>query len=309
MPTRTGALSAANLTRAVAGALAGLAILVGVQAGAAPVVVVDIPDVVIFGLLTALFFLAEYSLLNVEFRREAHSLTLAGVPVMLAVLLAPAHTAVLARVLGALAALLLQRISWDKVFFNISSYALEVAVSSALARLLVGSDDHLQAADFALVLVVVAAVDQAMSALVLWIIHLHGGVLDRPQIIRVLGSSLAMSVITAAFATAVVVLVGRAGLLGGVLVVLVTVVTAVAYRGYAATRRRHQSLELMHSFVADGVGAESVPVLTEQLLRRIRTLMNAGSAELRLFPEVPTGEATGRRPDEPAAGRLRSRCG
>ena len=67
---------------------------------------------------------------------------------------------------------------------------------------------------------------------------------------------------------------------------LVTAVATIAYRGYAATRRRHQSLELMHSFVADGVGAESVDVLIEQLLTRIRTLMNAGTAELRIFPPV-----------------------
>ncbi len=299
MSWRAGALSPAIVTRTVAAGLACLAVLVALQAGAGPIVVVDLPDVAVFTLLTVLFFLAEYSLLNVEFRREAHSLTLAGVPVMMAVLLAPTDTAVLARVLGALAALLLQRIAWDKVFFNISSYALEIAVGSALARLLVGSDDHLEALAFGVVLLVVSVADQAMSALVLWIIHLHGGVLDRPQIIRVLGSSLAMSVITAAFATAVIVLIGRAGLLGALLVVLVTAVAALAYRGYSSTRRRHQSLELMHSFVADGVGAESVTALTEQLLQRIRTLMNAGTAELRLFrPASDTSTSDG--PPAPA---------
>ncbi len=297
MSGRQWASNARYVTLAVAGVLGGLAAVIGWQAGSGPIVVLDLPDTAILAGLVALFFLAEYSLLNVEFRREAHSLTLAGVPVMLAVLLAPAHTAVLARVLGALAALLLQRIDWDKVVFNTASYAFEIAVSSALARLLIGSDDHLGADTFAIVLVVVVAVDQLMSGVVLWIIRLHGGHLGRRQIVRVLTTSVAMSVMTSSFAAAIVVLINRAGALGIELVVLVTVITSVAYRGYASTRRRHQSLELMHNFVADGVGAESVNALTEQLLRRIRTLMNAGSAELRIFAPEATPRALDGRPE------------
>lgn len=251
---RRQAFSAERLTLAVAVVLSGLAAVIGFTAGSGPIVVLKLPDALICGLLTVLFFIAEYSLLNVEFRRDAHSLTLAGVPMALAVLLAPAHTAVLVRVVGALAALLLQRIDWEKLVFNIASYAFEIAVSSALARLLVGENAHLGPGAFALVLMVVVTVDQGMSALVLWIIRLHGGVLGRRQAVGVLSMSFALSVMTSAFATTIVVLVGRAGPLGIELVVLVTLVATVAYRGYAATQRRHQSLELMHSFVAEGVG-------------------------------------------------------
>jgi len=281
------AFSAKNRTLALTGVLAGLAGLIGLQAGSGPIVALNLPDFLIVGILVILFFLGEYLFLNVEFRREAHSLTLAGVPVALAVLLAPAHTAILARVVGALAALLLQRISWQKLVYNIAGYAFEIGLSSALARILIGPGPHLGAGTFAVVLLVVVTVDQVMSALVLWIISLHGGPLGRAKVLGVLATSLALSLMTSAFAAAIVVLIDRAGALGVELVVVLTVVAFAAYRGYASTRRRHQSLELMHGFVAEGVGAESVTVLTEQLLTRIRTLMNAGTAELRIFEPSP----------------------
>ena len=281
--TRRRRLTAGSLTLVLAVTLASVAAFVGWQATSGPIVILKQPGLLIVGALVALFFLAEYVLLNVEFRRQAHSLTLAGLPLALGVLLAPAHTAVAARVVGALAALLLQRVNWQKLIYNVAGYAFEAAVSSAVARLIIGPAPQLGVGTFAVVLVVVMVVDQVMSALVLWIIRLHGGQLDRAQVRDVLVTSLVLSVLTSAFATAMVVLIARAGVLGVELVVVITVVAAVAYAGYASTRRRHQSLELMHSFVADGLGADSVTALIEQLLTRIRTLMNATTAELRLF--------------------------
>ena len=274
-------------TLLLAAALAAAAALIGVRPDSGPIVTLHQHDLLIAAALTVLFFSAEYVLLNVEFRRQAHTLTLAGVPLALAVLLAPAHTAVLARVVGALAALLLQRIDLEKLVYNIAGYAFEMAAAAALARAIAGGDHQLGIGTFAVMLAVLLVIDQLMNALVLWIIHLHGSELGRAQVRDVLATSLALSVMTSAFATAAVVLIDRAATLGVALVVVITGVAVAAYRGYAVTRRRHQSLELVHSFVADGVGAESVTALAEQLLSRIRTLMNAATAELRLFEPAP----------------------
>ena len=117
-----------------------------------------------------------------------------------------------------------------------------------------------------------------------------------------------MSVMTSAFATVIVVLISRDGALGVELVILVSLVAAVAYRGYASTRRRHQSLELMHSFVADGVGAESVNALTEQLLEphpHPDECRNRRTADLP--PEPAVRSRGGRSPG--AVGRLAGRGG
>lgn len=287
MARRGRVLTPTSLTLALTATLAGVAVIVGFRSGSGPIVHLNLPDFIIVGALMAMFFAAEYLLLNVEFRRQAHSLTLAGVPVALTVFLAPAHMAIVIRVVGALAALLLQRISWEKLAYNIAGYAFEIAVASALARMLVVPGLHLGEASFLIVLVVVVAVDQLMTALVLGIISLHGGPLTRAERVNVVTTSVALCLVATAFATVIVVLIERAGVLGIELVVLVTAVAFAAYRGYASTRRRHQSLELMHRFVAEGVGADSVTVLTEQLLTRIRTLMNAATAELRIFESGP----------------------
>lgn len=284
--------TAGTLTLALSGVLATAAAAIAVLTGSGPVVVLTQPHLVVVAALTILFFLAEYVLLNVEFRRQAHTLTLAGVPLVLAVLLAPPHTAVLARVAGAAAALLLQRVNWQKLLYNVAAYAFEVAVSTAVARLVIGPA-HLRAATFGAVLVVVLVVDQMMSGLVLWIIRLHGSQPDRTQVRDVLATSLLLSVMTSAFATAMVVLIDQAGVLGAELVAVLTVVAAGACHGYASTRRRHQGLELVHTFVAEGLGAASVTALTEQLLSRIRSLMNASTAELRIFEAAPEPRRTG----------------
>ena len=116
---------------------------IAARAGSAPVLRFGVPALAAHAAFIGLFFLSEQLLLNVEFRRQAHSLTLAGIPVMLAVLTAPTHTLVLDRVLGALLALLLQRISADKIVYNLSAYAFELAFTSAAARALIGPHPHL----------------------------------------------------------------------------------------------------------------------------------------------------------------------
>ena len=168
--------SARYVTLALALVLTGVAAVIGWRAGSGPIVVLDLPDLTVFALLVVLFFLAEYSLLNVEFRREAHSVTLAGLPVMLAVLLAPPHTAVLARVLGALAALLLQRIEWRQGRLQHCRLRLRNRCQHARWHSCWSGPTTISAHPSSpWSSMVVMVVDQAMSALVLWIIRLHGG--------------------------------------------------------------------------------------------------------------------------------------
>ncbi|MBV9594833.1 MAG: EAL domain-containing protein [Actinobacteria bacterium] len=250
--------------------------------GAAPPVSTDLPEPLLLATLCGLFFFAEHFLLNVEFRRQAHSLTLAGVPLVLAILTAPTHTIVLVRVIGSLTAFVIQRISLDKIAYNVSAYAFEAAVGSVVARNILGAHHRMDVYALLAVIAIVAAVDQLMSCLVLLVIRLHNGPMTRRDVITVLGPAAGLSAASSCFAFIVLVLLER-GVIGVVLVAVLLAVQTAAYRSHSATRRRHQALTLVHNFVADGVGTESLESLAAELLRRIRELLRAAHVELVLL--------------------------
>src|SRR4051794_39477907 len=146
--------------------------------------------------VTAPFYLAEQHWVSVEFRRESHSLTFAGVPLVLGVLFLPVHELVLARVLGSLIAFARQRPSPDKVAYNSAGYAFEAAVDATVLHALLGSHPHLGLGSAAVVLGVVAAVDQLMSALVLVVIRWHSGSMTLGQVADVLLYAAALCMLT-----------------------------------------------------------------------------------------------------------------
>ena len=237
--------------------------------------------------LAAGFVFGEMFLINFEFRRQAHSMTLGGVPLVLGVLLVPGYC-VLARVIGSLLAFTHQRIALNKAAYNCAAYAFEAAVDIAVLRHLLGVTKSLNAPAGVLIVVVVALVDQVMSCFVLLIIRLHNGPLSLKDAIEVLAPAGGLSVVASVFALAALLLFER-GLLGALVVVVLAGVGFMSYQAHAATRRRHQGLTLVHEFVAGGVGAESLEALAAELLARIRMLVRGSSTELLLLDGADPG--------------------
>jgi diguanylate cyclase (GGDEF)-like protein len=271
-------MNPARWTLCLSVALAASAAILTWRAGPAPILSVDLPPVVLVPLLVVLFFLFEQFLMNVEFRRQAHSFTLAGVPLFLGVLLVNPEALVLARVIGAGLAFALQRVRLDKATYNLAAYAFEAAADAAIVRLVL-SGHSLTLWSAVVALCCLALVDQLMSLFVLMIIRLHDGPMNAREMtqVHVLGAGL--SVIASLFALNVIILLER-GSLGAALVVLLLGLGSASYRAYALTRRRHQSLTLVHEFVTGGVGAESLETLADELLTRIRRLLRATTAEV-----------------------------
>jgi len=296
--TRGGA---ARWTLILSAILAAVAVGLTWHAEAPPILVLNkVPAVLLAPALAALFLLAEQFLMNVEFRRQAHSLTLAGVPLVLGVLLVPPQTLVIARVSAAMVAFVLQRINVDKMLYNGAAYACEAALDATIIHLWLQPMPRVDFWTAVVVLVVIAGVDQLMSLLVLSLIRLHNGPLSGREIADVLVSAAALSAVASAFAVIVLLLLGN-GALGAALVVLVIVVGAGAYRGHASTRRRHQALTLIHEFVSEGVGAESLEQLAGQLLSRIRQLLRAATVEVMIVDGQLPNLATVRADAEPTA--------
>jgi hypothetical protein len=93
-------LSAAQWTVLLSCTLVVGAAGLGLSSSTPRILDLGVPQVVIVPFLMAMFLVAELFLMNVEFRRQAYSLTMAGVPLLIGVLVLPSHTLVIVRLVG-----------------------------------------------------------------------------------------------------------------------------------------------------------------------------------------------------------------
>jgi diguanylate cyclase (GGDEF)-like protein len=255
--------------------------------------------------LVGLFFLADLCLLHIEVRNEAYSVTLAGVPLVLGLLLCDTRELVVARVLGSAAAFAVQRVSKAKAGYNLAAYAFEAALDLAVIQLLVQPADTLTVRLAVTCCLVVLVGDQLMSLLVVVIIGWHqAGRLPTAQVMQMLAPAAVCSAMATPAAYGSLIMSDQ-GLVGGFVLAVMLTAAAAAYRGFQVLHRRHQALAHVHEFVGLN-GADNTTVeLAQRMLEDIRTLMRASSAELLLpHPEASLHlviDASG--VAEPAPGR------
>ncbi len=239
------------------------------------------------------FFVAELNLVNY---RVPESVVLADLrrraTVALGILLLPVHELVLARLVGSLscAAMATHR-GREKVAYNTAAFCFEVSQRRTSYTYGCRIRVELDLRAIAVLLVCIAAVDQLMSILVLLVIRMHGGTMDRRDIAEVLVPAVMLSVVATVFASALYVLIQN-GIVGDLLALALVAVAVLIYRMYASTSRRHQSLAVVHDFVTAGVGAETVEQLAARSLVRMRHVLRASAVELLLLD----GNANGQQP-------------
>ena len=273
------ALSPAKVTWVLSACLAAGAVVLTTRTGGGPIIALHLPVAVVAVVLGAGFFFAEQFQLNVEFRRQAHTFTLAGVPLLIGVLLLSPLVFVVTRLVASVLAFMWQRVSVDKMAYNSAAYAFEAAADVMLVHLLLRPAPGLDLRAAVTLVVTLAVVDQFISALVLVMIRVHNGPLSRADVIEVLIPAVVLSVTSTMFAFNMILLLEH-GVLGGAVAAMLIGLGAAGYRAYAAARHRHQSLTLVHEFVTGGVGAQSLETLAEELLSRIRRLLRASTVQV-----------------------------
>ena len=237
------------------------------------------PPMVVAAVVAVLFALTELALVHIEFRHEASSYSLSGIPLVLGLLTCPPAQLVVARVVGALIAFAVQRPAPGKVFYNTCAYAFEAATVATLAHAILPANAQLDLRTAVVCYVVVACVDILMSLLVVIVISLHGPWLSREEIAKVLGPAALFSAASTGFAL-VAALLMASGPLGQVLLVVGCSYCVVLYRGYLARRRRHQSMAVIHDFVEQGAGVYSLDEMAARLLARLLAVLRAEDVEL-----------------------------
>jgi diguanylate cyclase (GGDEF)-like protein len=251
-----------------------------------------LPVAVIAVALGAGFFFSEQLLLNVEFRRQAYTFTLAGIPLLIGVLVLPPEAFVATRLAASVMAFLWQRVAVDKMAYNSAAYAFEAAADAMLVHLLLRPQQGMALRTAVVLILLLAVVDQVISVLVLIMIRLHSGPLTRTDILDVLAPALVLSVASSMFALNLIILL-EYGTLGAVVAVLLVGLGAAGYRAYADARHRHESLTLVHEFVTGSVGAQSLETLAEELLSRIRRLLRASSVQVMIVDSDSDSDGDG----------------
>ncbi|MDQ1537472.1 MAG: hypothetical protein QOE58_1865, partial [Actinomycetota bacterium] len=261
------ALSPKRVTWLLSAALAITAMVLTAHTDGGPTMALHLPVAAVAVAMGAGFVLTEQFLMNVEFRRQAYTFTLAGIPLLIGVLVLPPDIFVVTRVAASLLVFVWQRVSVEKVAYNCAAYSFEAAVVAMLVHVLLRSQHDLDLRTVITLIVLLALVDQLMSAMVLIMIRVHNGSLSGADAIGVLAPAVVMSVTSSMFALNTIILFER-GIVGVAIAAMVLGIGAAGYRSFAATRQRHESLTLVHEFVTGGVGAQSLETLAEELLSR-----------------------------------------
>jgi diguanylate cyclase (GGDEF)-like protein len=199
-------------------------------------------------LICALFVLTELYSVDIEFRREVHSLGFSSVPLIVGLMLVPASVVVAARVVASLAVLGLKyRQPLFKLLVNLCAHALNVLGAAAFLRVFGTTiNSHIGVTRW-LVIAGAALVADVLAVLVInGAIGLFGGSWSG-LFSEILSISLVVKIVDIGYAIVVVTLLSRGldavwlmALLGGVYVGMV--------RAYAQVSGRYRHLELLGGY-------------------------------------------------------------
>jgi signal transduction histidine kinase len=238
--------------------------------------------------LAIAFGLAEVFVIHVRIGRDAQSLSLSEIPLVIGLAYAAPPALILAQVVGVGAALTLHRRQTPiRTAFNLAQRSTTATLAIALFAVL-----HAQLGSswpaiwIAAVLATVAA--DVVSALLinLAIMLSEGGARPLDQ---VLGWGTVFVVVNTALALVAVMImsVDRFGL---ILIAAPAVVTFLAARAVAQLQRKHEELVSLQRSMQLAEGSLDLEHMVPTLLDHVRDMFRADIAELVLWPEEPGGD-------------------
>lgn len=234
------------------------------------------------------FGLAEIFVVHVQLQKEALSISLSEVPLVLGLFLAAPFELLLGQMVGAGLALVFHRRQYSvmKLGFNIGLFALQACVALIVFHLVMSMGEPTSWVGWVATFDATLAVDLVGGAMIFVAITIADG---RPrESMNLIGVGLIATFINTCLALAAVLMIWTntsAAWLFGVLVVSLF----MAYRANASLRKNHESLRVLYGFtrvVQEPRQAESViPAALEHLKR----MFKAEIAQLILFPLTEDG--------------------
>ncbi len=232
----------------------------------------------VWPLLALAFLAAESSQLHFVVRRQTYSVSLSELPLVLALFLMPPAAIVGARLVASAALFLVRRVAPSKAAFNLALFAAEVTAAVAVFGW-VGSGDPTRLGDWLAAYLAAGAAALVSGLTVALAIHLLQSRVSSSR----LANLLAPTLVTAMFSTTVALVLLAVTLHnpgGWVLVLLLAVLVAAAYRHYARLVQQHQSLGDLYEFTRAVATALHDGGIDRAVLERVRGLLGAERATL-----------------------------
>jgi diguanylate cyclase (GGDEF)-like protein len=233
-------------------------------------------------LLVGGFVLAERLVVDLEVRREAHTLTFTEVVMTLGLVFAAPVELVFARVLAsAVAVAVFRRPAPVKLVFNSGLFALDAGVSLLVYHALLGGGSPVDPMGWIAAMVAIAVAHLLNALGVSFVMRVAGA----PVTLRDQGMVIGVSLVAALAGTAVA--LAASGVLwqeGHSWVLLVLVGSALGYFfiSFVRIRERHQGLATLHSFTT-ALGARSdTPSLAKAVVMGMADLLRASRVVLLL---------------------------
>jgi len=289
----TGAFVTLGVGLTVSGAVPMLLGLTGATT-AAPL---QIPLLV----LVLLFLVAESFVIDVELRREVHSISLSEIPLVLGLFFAAPGMLIVARLSGSGAGLVIHaRRLGTKLWVNLASFFAETVVAIVVFTTVLGDGSAIGPRGWIAAMAAVVASDVVAATTVTLAVRISSGGLPHDSWWAVV-AGLAAALANTSVALVAVIVVWFDPSASWLLVAVAGVVYA-AYRAYESLRVRYQSLETLQGFTRV-VGRDlEIDSVKSAVLREARELTRCERAEL-LMTEQQAGAGGVRVIDDEVRGR------
>jgi diguanylate cyclase (GGDEF)-like protein len=265
-------------------AVAGMALLLG---WVVHLPTVPVPFAVPWWVLAVAFYVAEVSVIHLQFRREAHTFSLSEIPLVAGLFLLSPADFVLANVIGAAAALAFhRRQSLIKLSFNSAAFLFEAVVAVTVFHLLGGFSTGGSLAQPTVWLATFAAtvtVNIVGVAVIAAAIALSEGRLETDKLPQVLRFALAVGLTNTSLALIGITILFVSPAMLWLLAVPV-VLLFMAYRSYMLERAQHESLEFLYESARILQRSPELDSNVLTLIGNARRMFRSEFAEITLFP-------------------------
>jgi diguanylate cyclase (GGDEF)-like protein len=232
--------------------------------------------------LAIAFYLAEVYVVHLQFRKQAHTLSLTEFGLVFGLFFVSPAALFAAQFLGAGVALAVHRRQRPmKLAFNLAELPLCSGIALLVFRSFYDGDPN-SMRTWALVLIAAAVAHTVGVILVSAVIAVVEARLAAPQLAQTLAISLIGALATASLGLAGVLLIETRAE-AGLLLVLPAVTCALAFRAYMTQREQREHLEFLYESMRATQGAPEFGLAVGQLLVAARRLLRADYAEILLI--------------------------
>ncbi len=244
----------------------------------------ETPIRIAWPVLIPFVYLAEVTVVHLQFRKDAHSFSMSEIPIVVGLFFMNPMGLIGAQLVGnALALGFHRRQSPIKLIFNLSQLTLQAALAVMLFRSILGGGDPQGAAGWIGILAAIGVTVVVARVLINAAIHLTGGRVERSERLNVLKLSIVAALMNASLGlVAITVMWTRSSAAWAAAVP--PIILYLAYRAYITQVQEHKRLQALYEATKALHGSTEIKTSMQVAAAHARSMFEAERAEIVIFP-------------------------